>query len=355
VNNTPWAEDELADIGLSWSEWSARHQVETEEGMVPSRSYDAWRHKRKALKEGHLPTPKRVVHHFVEPTVTDEEWFDLFIKFQEDTADPTYGNLHHEVDVITDEPIIVCFPSDWHIGNKGTDHRKLRDDVNLIASHPRVYCAVGGDPCDNFIWESMIHASRSQAIHPPDQWRIFRSLTRKLVESQSLLWVSSGNHDAWTTQAAGLDPVMAYLLDIPVVHTKEGGFIHLRVGNQIYVIFRKHKPVKSKSGKNPLHFLKEMLRNDTPIEFDIGVSEHIHEPVYEKFEYRPGSKIDRVVIACGTYKLKDPYAQDLGYFGGGYGVPAVILYPDRRRMIPFMSISEALEALDGVSFTASAA
>jgi hypothetical protein len=355
VNNTPWTEEELEGITeLSWAEWAERHQIETEDGMAPARSYDAWRHKAKSVKSGHLPAPKQVIHHVEEPKLTDDEFFDLFIQYQEATADPQYGNLHHHVEIPTTTPIVVCFPSDWHIGNKATDHRRMREDVELIATHPKVYCALGGDPCDNFIWEGMISASRSQALHPPEQWRIFRSLVNRLVSTNSLLWVSAGNHDAWTTKASSLDPILSSLAGIPVCYTEEGGFVHLTVGNQPWVIYRKHRPTRSASPKNLLNFLKEMLRSGAPIEFDIGVSEHFHEADIETFEYRPGTKIDRVLIACGTYKVKDPYSQGLGLYGGGYGVPSVILYPDRRRMIAFKSISDALEALDGVSFSSAA-
>jgi hypothetical protein len=91
-----------------------------------------------------------------------------------------------------------------------------------------------------------------------------------------------------------------------------------------------------------------MLRMGSTYEFDIGISEHLHEPGLEVFEYRPGTKIDRVAICCGTYKQRDPYAEGLGYYGGGYGIPTVILFPDRRKILPFYSLADAITVLDAL-------
>lgn len=341
MNNDPWTPEELADIEKTWKEFHELH---------PERSYNAWRLKRSDLRKGRAPTEKRKARWVQEEEeVTDEELWRAVVAYQEVSSKAFANKLHHEIEVPTSEPIAICFPSDMHIGSAGTDMRRMQEDFELIESHPRLYCALGGDPVDNFIFEKMASAARSQIAQVHVQWRLFRYRVLRLLESNSLLWVSSGNHDAWTHKAAGIDGVLSALGNIPVCYTGEGGFVHLTVGQQTYVIYRKHKPSRFSSGYNTLHFLKQMLRMGTAIEFDVGISEHLHEADLEVFEYRPGSKIDRVLIACGSYKVTDQYATDLGYYGGGYGVPTIVFYPDRRRMLPFMSIADALEALDGVS------
>lgn len=345
MNNVEWSDEELFAIDLPWK---AFHN------LYPERSYNGWRLKRSDLRKGRQPTPKKVRHSLEEDTITDEELFNATVAYQEATNAVFERKLDHSITVETNEPIVLCFPSDWHIGSQGTDLARIREDIQLMVAHPRVFCALGGDPVDNFILEKMGSAARSQVAQVHVQWRLFRYLVNMLYESGSLLWVSAGNHDAWTVKAAGIDGVLSALAGLHVCYTGEGGFVHLTVGQQKYVIYRKHKPTRFNSQYNPLHFLKQMLRMGTPIEFDIGVSEHFHQADFEVFEYRPGSKIDRVLIACGSYKVKDPYAEDLAFYGGGYGVPSVILYPDRRKMLPFLSIADAIEALDGVSSSLSA-
>jgi hypothetical protein len=346
LNNDPWSSEELEQIQSPWEEF---HK------LYPERSYHAWRHKRADLRKGRTPTEKKAVvqdDQDNESQLSDDDLWNAAVAYQDAVNDAFPHSLFHHLSLSTKEPIAIAFPSDWHIGSDGTDLKRIKEDCELIANHPRVYCALGGDPIDNFIFAKMMSASRSQAEQVHVQWRLFRHRVQQLMASNSLLWVSSGNHDAWTVKASGIDGILSSLSGIPVCYTKEGGFIYLTVGKQQYVIYRKHRPTRFNSHYNPLHFLKQMLRMGTPIEFDIGISEHFHQADLEVCEYRPGSKMDRVLIACGSYKEKDLYAEEIGYYGGGYGVPTVILYPDRRKMLPFMSITDAIEALDGVSYRA---
>lgn len=326
----------MGSLDLSWSEF---HR------LFPLRSRHAWRHKR----ESH----KTVKYTPVKSDVSDEELLQQTIAYGRVLTGAFPHVLDHEITIKTDRPIAIAFPSDWHIGSEGCDLEAIAQDVRLIASHPGLYCSIGGDPVDNFILQGMISASRSQVTSKIEvQWRIFRHLVTQLVDSDSLLWVSAGNHDAWTQQVAGIDGVLAALAGIDVCYTGEGGLVNLKVGDQLYRIYRKHKPTRWKSGYNPTHFLKMMLKMGTPWEWDVGIAEHLHEQEITIFEWRPGTKLDRIAICCGSYKVRDQYAEGLGYYGGGYGVPCVIFYPDKRRMMPFASIEQALSALDGINAAA---
>lgn len=327
----PWTDAEKqAALSLPWELFHSQH---------PQRSREAWRHTRRQ--------PQKPIPRSKPPEqLSDEELFDSVVGFGR-TLDAAFPRpLEHTVSLATTEPIAVAFLADWHIGSQGTDLAQIRADCELIAHHPRVYAALGGDPVDNFVLDKMGSAARTQLIQVDVQWRLFRYCV-KLIQD-SLLWVSAGNHDAWTHKVAGIDGVLSALYDIPTVYTGEGGFITLKIGRQEYRVYRKHKPTRFSSGYNQTHFLKQMLRMGTIYEFDIGVSEHLHEPAIEVFEYRPGTKIDRIAICCGTYKLKDAFAESLGYYGGGYGIPTVILYPDQRKMLPFYSLSDAITVLDAL-------
>lgn len=244
------------------------------------------------------------------------------------------------------KPIALALPSDWHIGNKGTDHKRIIEDIEVIVNHPRLYCSVGGDPVDNFVIEKMISASREQIFQVDVQWALFRTLVKKLVANHSLLFVGAGNHDAWTYKVAGIDGIQAALAGINVVNTKEGGLVRLQVGDQPYALYRKHKPTRFNSGYNPHHFLEQMLRMGTPWDWDIGVSEHFHHAHIKWGDGTDGTTKERVFITTGSYKVDDAYAQALGYYGGGYGVPCVLLFPDRREMWPVARLEQAVRILD---------
>lgn len=345
MNNTRWTPQELTDVTRPWEEFHTRW---------PERSYPAWAAKRHELKHRTILTPARVhssdwvdTARGGDDVVGDaSDLLDATIAYQQAVNRAFQTKQQQDVKLVTDDPIVLCFPSDWHIGSEGTDLARIKADCELIASHPRLYCALGGDPVDNFIEPEKISASRSQIAQPHVQWKLFRHLVQTI--QHKVLWIGSGNHDAWTTKAADIDPLLASLAGIPVVYTREGGYIDLTVGAQRYTFWRKHRPTRFGSSARPTNFLRRMLTEGLPREFDVGVSEHFHEASVEVREWRPGTKVDRVLITCGSYKVSDPHAESLGYYGGGYGVPAVILYPDRRKILPFLHLTDALAALDGV-------
>lgn len=338
MNNRPWSAEEIADLALPWPSFEAKGH---------GRSYTAYRVKRDELKRGIGPKPrlpKPTPEWQAPPPVNARALIDTYIALQR-----IRGSLApegaHAIRLDVDHPIAVAFMSDWHIGSSGVDYAALNADIATIQAHPYVYAAIGGDPVDNFILEKLMSASRSQISGDiAEQWAIFRHYVEQVLDS--LLWVSSGNHDAWTQKVAGIDGVPTALAGIPVCYTGEGGIVALTVGQTTYRIYRKHRPVRRASNKNLTHFVKEMLRDGAPMEFDIGVSEHLHQADLEHFSYR---QLDRVAIACGSYKRVDPHAADLGFHDGGYGVPTVVLYPGERRIVPFLRLADALAHLDGPS------
>lgn len=341
MNNTPWTADELA--ALTTREWEAFH------AGYPERSYEAYRQKRGALRKGRTPTEKTAPvlgDPLAEKLDLDDDAFlDEMVRWQGVLNRVQEMPLEFRLTLPVSEPIVIAFMSDWHIGSKGCDTQKLRADIDLIASHPRVYAAVGGDPIDNFIFDKMASAARSSFIDIQLQWKTFAILVKKLLDSKSLLWVSSGNHDAWTQKAAGIDGVLSSLAGVPCIYTGEGGWVHLTIGTVTYTIYRKHRPDGFNSRLNLTHFLKQMLRVELPIPYDIGISEHLHKSDMEHFVWQ---QLDRVAVACGSYKVKDPWAESIGFYTGGYGVPAVVLFPQERRIIPFLHLRNAVALLDGV-------
>lgn len=373
-----WKQAEVVDVARSWAEFSALH---------PDRSWDAYRHRRYELGMGYTPKPADVVDWArrrqrsakkpaPEPAypeavlapdaarsilrLRDERYLGTFLDFLDAHNDrfPPPGDI--SVRVNSNVPVGICFMSDWHVGSMGVDHRRLLRDVCQIAEHPRLYCGLGGDNIDNFILAKMMDAARGSLSSIEGQWTLFTTLLLPLLDTGSLLWVSSGNHDQWTRKVAGIDGVLAALKNIPVAddqwgsgaarYTGEGGFIDLHIGppagpEQTYVVWRKHRPSRFVSSFNLTHFHKQMTRLQLPRVPDVVVAEHIHTMETGCWYYR-GEK--KVLINCGSYKVVDSWAREGNYLDGGYGVPVVILYPQKRRMLVVDSIDEALDLLDGL-------
>jgi len=243
------------------------------------------------------------------------------------------------VAIETDRPIGVVFTSDWHIGSSGTDHERLLADVETIATFPGLFAYVGGDPTDNMVTAKLSHVARDEQLVPPrDQWRLYRSLIEKL--RPSLIAIGRGNHDAWTQRVAGIDGIEAALEGIPVIQTGEDTYIELVVGEQEYVIYRKHRPIASSrthraSGAKRAYDWGERT-------FDVGVTEHHHEASLT-CEMRHGRY--RWFITTGSYKVRDAYAREGGFVHGGPRMPVVIFWPDRHKIIAELGIDDAIERL----------
>lgn len=353
--NHPWSEAEENDAAtLSEEEYRTKWDEAHRASGAEPRTRHALRVKKRDLAHGFTqahPRPKakpQAVAVEDSPTLSDAELYDAVIAYQQAIQRANQHTYEYRVTLDTDVPVAFCFPADIHLGSGYCDMVRARADFELIASHPRLYCALGGDMCDNFILPKMMEASRSMISTPDVQWRNYRYLISLVVDS--LLWISSGNHDAWTTKVSGIDPILAALGSLPRIptYTGEGGFIDVTVGSQTYTIWRKHKP-RNNSNINRTYGGKQMLRMWSPREFDLGVNEHYHEPGYEVLEYR---RRQRVIMNTGTYKREDPYAESGGYYTANYGVPTVIFWPDRHKMLPFSSIEDALEYFDGPSIAA---
>jgi len=354
MNNTPWTQPELdAALRLPFPEFSA---------LYPERSRHAWRLKTADINKGYRPVEKvkpqvekldpaddpRIADLMQDPD--DARYFEKYAAYHDENLALAPRLAEIKVTLPVDDWVIVANMSDWHIGAEGCDIRRLKADIDLIASHPNIYVGLGGDLADNFIlggkMTSAVQASDLQVKH---QWRLARYLLRPLLESDSLLWVGSGNHDQWTIAVSQADPVLAALKDVAIQYTgnsyiSEAGFIDLVVGRQTYVFYRKHRPTRFNSSFNSTHWLKQTLRGFLPREWDIGVVEHLHTPATEVFTYR---RRKRIGMCIGSYKIEDSYALAGGFYDGGYGVPCVLLSPYERHMMAFDSIQEALFALDG--------
>ena len=68
---------------------------------------------------------------------------------------------------------------------------------------------------------------------------------------------------------------------------------------------------------------------------------HTHEPHLEQV-MRKGELV--TYVRSGTYKVRDEWAENMGW-RSGYGVPVVVMFPDERRIVAFHG-SQFRQAVD---------
>lgn len=340
-----WTPDQLADVAIM----TPREFEATHPGAHSSAAVHI---KRRQLRDqgvavtrssiGRPPDPVTVVLPELPPDPSDDDLWSAYDAMHAVTRQhaETLALPEASVAIETDRPVGIVFMSDFHLGNAGTDTQQLREDIALINTCDRLKVYVGGDGIDNFVIPALANAHRDGSVVTLEmQYLLFKSVIKQLLPN--LLAIGTGNHDAWTKKLAGIEAMLYALRDVPVLHTKEDTYLNLTVGQQSYTIFRKHRPPRS-SQLNEGHGIQHQFRfGERP--FDVGVMEHHHVPHISTFF---GHGEMRWAIRTGSYKIKDAFAREFGFYNSRPGTPVIVLFPYRKTIVPFMNIADAIDFLE---------
>lgn len=219
-------------------------------------------------------------------------------------------------------PVGLVLLADIHGGGK-CDYQAIFDDVELVKSTKGVYCGVCGDITDNFIIGKLASIQNKQ----PTTFAMEVKFAEWFIEEirpKLLFWVS-GNHDNWTYKASGIDIYKKYLEDVNCLYDRHQIVFDLIKGAFKERIFIRHK-FKYKSIYNPTHG-EETAWERIGIDYDIVVGSHYHQACLFREFIKAGKK--RLAILMGTYKIKDEYAEELG-FARSYGTGSCMLVYDKN-------------------------
>ena len=206
-------------------------------------------------------------------------------------------------------PVCVVFSADWHLGSDGTDYARLEDELGLIADTPGMYTGFIGDIIDNFIIGKLLGLRMGTSFHVTEEWAMARYALEMIAPK--LLFAVGGNHDAWTTRAAGID----YLADVvkqvaAVPYDSDDLTVALQVGATSYTIRARHK-WRLNSMLNPTHGIEQASRFDKGHAFDVGVGAHTHASGLCR-EFNNGGRTGLAVL-CGAFKRADEFAVQMGF------------------------------------------
>ena len=275
----------------------------------------------------------KIVGYRVYDEKTTEELWDAVTEFQ--IAHNGQETTCRQVKVeYNDDFLLVVFLADIHVGSESSELRLIKYHMKEIAKRKNVAMVLCGDYTDNFI----TFAQNQQLIPPADQQKLFEYIINTIKDK--VVGLCRGNHDERDKNTVGKDLVeqTCKLAKIPYLGAE--GWITIKVGEQEYKIYASHKG-KYNSSLNQTHTVKKAF--ETRGEFDIGVVSHNHNGAIEQ-----GTKWGkhRIYIRPGTYKIYDRWAINMGFGESEVCVPAVLLFGDRRQMIPFYNIEDALKILD---------
>ena len=242
--------------------------------------------------------------------------------------------------VYSDKPIGVAFWSDWHLGAIGTDYELFQRDQRIIRDTEGLYYFGGGDYTDNYILGTP-PAGHYEALIPPGMQCQVALYHAKQTRDKALALVR-GCHDDWVKKAGDIDFMEAMCLEAQAVNLWHGGEFTIKLGGQNYLWRIRHK-YKYQSSLNLENAMRRINEIQGPC--DIAAEAHLHDG-YIMERHLMGEY--RVMVRGGSYKVWDEYGQKLAGYKGKPSVPVIILFPDKRKMVPVLGLETAIETLKGL-------
>jgi len=219
-------------------------------------------------------------------------------------------------------PVMIAFVGDQHIGNAGTNVRRVFQEQHLIKKTPAAYAWIMGDVVDNFIVGKLQEQNMKPGAPIWEQWQLAREYLDRW-DDQIIAFVG-GNHGAWTMSQTQID----YRRDIcpdGVLYDGDDVQADVTVGAATYSVWARHK-WRGNSIYNQTHGQERAARFNDP-NHDIYVGAHTHEGALYREMIHEGQR--KAAVQIGTYKLHDDYARTQGYPDHDMSTAcAVILHDD---------------------------
>lgn len=228
---------------------------------------------------------------------------------------------------------------DIHLGHEGVDYTTAEYHAKLCGSSEYVLAYNIGDSIDNFIKASILSAIINQTTTPVQQIKLLQQYLNFF--NGTMVLMISGNHSDWSTKLTGLDWLEGFTQQNKIAYSPNEFNITFNLCGIVYKFKFRHK-YKFSSHMNPTHKTKQMLRNSEYI-FDVGCVAHDHEVAME-MSYMYGEP--KMHIRCGSYKVADPFAKEIGYNNSKSVLPCFITSPFEKKIIPFWDLKEGIKYVE---------
>lgn len=275
-----------------------------------------------------------------EPTIDDVQSFYESLKSMEcaiSTLDTKQTKMTISLD--EDKPIGVAFWGDWHIGARGVDYEEFDRQRKAINETDGLYFVGMGDYKDN--QNALVHASGTteQTIVPGMQDLLVKSFFIELKEKA--LAIIRGCHDDWDKKTSDKDFIQTLCSKevADCVNLWHGGGINIKLGSVEYKIRARHK-YKNESSLNTTNSQRNMLNDFGPC--DVIALAHKH---YSDLQMLKRMGQDVIYMRSGTNKVYDEYGQKLAGYVGQCAMPIIVIYPDKKCVVPFKDYEKGIRFL----------
>ena len=265
------------------------------------------------------------------------------------TTQALHNKASHKQDIATikintTKPVALLLTADWHLGSISCDYNTFLRNHEFVLNTEGIYMGVVGDTIDNFYQFNNATAILQQILSPAKQRKLLGEILNALMEKKKLLFVGYGNHETRDEKWFG-DNLVARMVEDRIPFFSGKGIVKLYVGNQLYTILVTHK-TGSNSKINTLYGAKMEYARYFPS--DVVVTAHTHIPAIESYYHygaaqRAGLPLggESWLIKTGTYNVDDGFSKRY-YDNGVVCDPTLVLYPNSKKMVPFMNASDAI-------------
>ena len=231
------------------------------------------------------------------------------------------------VEIPGDEPVLVAFTSDWHVGHRNCDLALLRRDLALAGKTPGVYLIAGGDLINGTVTSVAVRGMGFEELAPGVIQTMIVNELCDLVPDERWLAICLGNHEGWSRRDVDHDPMAALASRVRAAYFGPWGFLNVRLGTQEYRILAGHK-FRMSSTFNKTHMAKRAM--DFLGDADVVFFGDKHDYAAEETRVR---RQDRFFFQAGTYQRENRYGLGLGFPSAAARMPGVVLFPDEKLVV----------------------
>jgi hypothetical protein len=222
-------------------------------------------------------------------------------------------------------PVMIAFVGDQHIGNAGTDIKRVFREQKTIMQTPRAYAWLMGDVVDNFVVGRLKDQNMKPAAPIWEQWQLAEEYLDRWQDR--IVAFVGGNHGAWTMSQTQID----YRRDVcpdGVLFDGDDVQATLQVGSADYDIWARHK-WKGNSIYNQTHGQERAARFNDP-NHDLYVGAHTHEGALYREMIHEGQR--KAAVQIGAYKVHDDYARSQGFPPSDMSTACAVIFHDDGSM-----------------------
>lgn len=247
------------------------------------------------------------------------------------------------IKIDTTKPVAIFTQGDLHIGNADVNYYELIRQHDKIRTTHNAFVCFTGDLLDNaFIFRD---GGWNESLPYDMQGEVAANLLKDLDLREKILWNITGNHDAFQPNSL---PTYFADMNFPIIGPNHGT-INLQIGDQKYIFFAFHKSSMGSSTASPFLRCQRVTEYMCPTA-DVIIGGHSHVKAVAQY----GVGIDeqhktRVMIETGTFKPNEKFQREQGnlrtsqFDVGGAGV---ILFPNKREIIPFYDFDNGIAILN---------